>query len=170
MTKKQVYLTVFFGVILSLGLYKFLIDFNPNPQFLSTKEVYYQKKKDSLLQKQDKNYNADEKQLIEKLTEESFVIDYVKEYHELPDYYITISEAKKSGWIPFKGNLCDVLPNKAIGGDRFGNREKKLPQGQQYYEADVNYKCGRRNADRIVFNKKGEVWLTKDHYKTFIKR
>lgn len=104
---------------------------------------------------------------IDELTEENKVINYVKEHHELPEYYITKSEAKKQGWIPSKGNLCEVLPGRAIGGDHFSNREKTLPKNAQYYEADVNYNCGNRNADRIVFTKKGDVYLTKDHYKTF---
>lgn len=104
---------------------------------------------------------------IDELTEENKVINYVKEHHELPEYYITKSEAKKQGWIPSKGNLCEVLPGRAIGGDHFSNREKTLPKNAQYYEADVNYNCGNRNADRIVFTKSGEVYLTKDHYKTF---
>lgn len=34
---------------------------------------------------------------IEVLTEENTVIAYIKEHHELPAYYITKSEAKKSG-------------------------------------------------------------------------
>lgn len=104
---------------------------------------------------------------IDELTEENKVINYVKEHHELPEYYITKSEAKKQGWIPSKGNLCEVLPGRAIGGDHFSNREKTLPKNAQYYEADVNYNCGNRNADHIVFTKNGEVYLTKDHYKTF---
>lgn len=104
---------------------------------------------------------------IDELTEENKVINYVKEHHELPEYYITKSEAKKQGWIPSKGNLCEVLPGRAIGGDHFSNREKTLPKNAQYYEADVNYNCGNRNADRIVFTKNGDVYLTKDHYKTF---
>ena len=104
---------------------------------------------------------------IDELTEEHRVIDYVKTNRSLPDYYITKSEAKKHGWVPSQGNLCEVLPGRAIGGDRFSNRERALPVGSQYFEADVNYRCGNRNADRIVFNTNGEVWLTKDHYKTF---
>ncbi len=107
---------------------------------------------------------------IERLTEETKVIDYVKSHHELPDYYITKSEAKKQGWNPSQGNLCDVLPGRAIGGDHFSNREKKFPNGEQYFEADVNYNCGNRNADRIVFTKNGDVWLTHDHYKSFEKQ
>ncbi|MDP9960303.1 ribonuclease domain-containing protein [Chryseobacterium lathyri] len=109
-------------------------------------------------------------QPIDQLTEEKTVINYVKQNHRLPEYYITKNEARKQGWNASKGNLCDVLPGKAIGGDKFGNREKKLPQGEKYYEADVNYSCGNRNADRIIFTKNGDVYLTKDHYKSFEKQ
>jgi len=110
------------------------------------------------------------KESVDQLTEEKLVIKYVKEIHALPDYYITKNEAKKLGWNPSKGNLCDVLPGKAIGGDHFRNREGKLPKGQQYFEADVNYHCGSRNADRIIFTKNGDVYLTKNHYKSFEKQ
>ena len=107
---------------------------------------------------------------IEELTNETKVISYVKSNHKLPEYYITKSEAKSQGWIASKGNLCDVLPGKAIGGDPFSNREKSLPKGEHYYEADLNYNCGNRGADRIVFNEDGDVWLTKNHYKSFEKK
>lgn len=107
---------------------------------------------------------------IEELTNDEKVISYVKSNHKLPDYYITKSEAKNQGWIASKGNLCDVLPGKAIGGDKFSNREKQLPKGEKYYEADVNYNCGNRGADRIVFTENGDVWLTKNHYKSFEKK
>lgn len=107
---------------------------------------------------------------IDELTQENRVIDYVKSQKKLPDYYITKSDARNQGWVASKGNLCDVLPGRAIGGDKFSNREKQLPKGAQYFEADVNYNCGNRNADRIVFTKNGEVWLTKDHYRSFEKQ
>ncbi|WP_185188501.1 ribonuclease domain-containing protein [Chryseobacterium gallinarum] len=107
---------------------------------------------------------------IEKLTEEKTVINYVKQNRRLPDYYITKGEARRQGWNPSRGNLCEVLPGKAIGGDRFGNREKRLPEGEKYFEADVNYHCGSRQADRIIFTKNGDVYLTKNHYKTFEKQ
>lgn len=114
--------------------------------------------------------NSFEGNSIQNLTNEVKVINYVKSNHELPEYYITKSEARKQGWVPSEGNLCDVLPGKAIGGDKFNNREKMLPSGKQYFEADVNYNCGNRNADRIVFTKEGEVYLTKNHYKSFQKQ
>lgn len=107
---------------------------------------------------------------IDELTNEKTIIDYVKQNHKLPDYYLTKSEARNLGWNASAGNLCDVLPGRAIGGDKFSNREKQLPKGEQYFEADVNYKCGNRNADRIVFTKNGEVWVTHNHYKSFEKQ
>ena len=107
---------------------------------------------------------------IDQKTAEKTIIAFVKNHGHLPDYYIKKNEARKLGWEASKGNLCDVLPGKAIGGDHFGNREKLLPKGVQYYEADVNYNCGHRNADRIIFTTKGEVWLTKNHYKSFEKK
>lgn len=114
--------------------------------------------------------NSSNSNSIDELTKDEKVIAYVKSNHQLPDFYITKSEAKSKGWIPSKGNLCDVLKGKAIGGDKFSNREKQLPKGEQYYEADVNYNCGNRNTDRIVFTKNGDVWLTKNHYKSFEKQ
>jgi hypothetical protein len=114
------------------------------------------------------NYSSN--QSIDQLTEEKTIINYVKQNHQLPDFYITKNEARKSGWNPSKGNLCDVLPGKAIGGDYFSNREGNLPKGEKYFEADVNYNCGNRNADRIVFTKNGDVYLSKNHYKSFEKQ
>ena len=107
---------------------------------------------------------------IDELTNEKTVINYVKTNKKLPEYYLTKGEARNQGWVASQGNLCDVLPGKAIGGDKFTNREKTLPAENQYFEVDVNYECGRRNADRIVFTKNGEVWLTKNHYKSFEKQ
>lgn len=114
--------------------------------------------------------NAFEENSIENLTNETVIINYVKANHKLPDFYITKAEARQQGWNPSRGNLCDVLPGKAIGGDKFTNRERQLPKGEQYFEADVNYNCGNRGADRIVFTKNGDVWLTHNHYKTFQKQ
>lgn len=120
----------------------------------------------------DNKNSADDSlgQSIDQLTAEKTVISYVKQNHQLPDYYITKNEARRQGWNPSKGNLCDVLPGKAIGGDKFNNREGSLPKGEKYFEADVNYNCKNRNADRIIFTKNGDVYLTKNHYKSFEKQ
>lgn len=156
MTKKQIILTIVFGIIFFLGVFNFLTNLNINPNIEGNQEKISQK--------------VSETNIIDELTDERIIIDYVKKHRQLPGYYLTKSEAKKQGWNPSEANLCKVLPGKAIGGDHFGNREGKLPKGQKYYEANVNYKCGKRNADRIIFTKQGEVWLTKDHYKTFEKQ
>ena len=106
---------------------------------------------------------------IDELTNDEIVVKYLKEHGELPDYYITKSEAKSLGWVPSKGNLCEVAPGKAIGGDIWTNRQKSLPtkSGRRYFEADLNYNCGNRNADRVVFSNDGLVFVTFDHYRSF---
>ncbi|MBD2790839.1 barnase [Xenorhabdus sp. 42] len=108
-------------------------------------------------------------QKIDVLTEHQRVADYLRKYHKLPDYYITKKQARRLGWNPREGNLCDVLPGKAIGGDRFSNRENKLPaqQGRNWFEADVNYRCGHRGSDRLLYSNDGLIYLTVDHYNHF---
>ncbi len=120
--------------------------------------------------------NVDEKSVnvkdISALTDERIVVEYVRKHNRLPDYYMTKREANSKGWNSSKGNLCDVLPGIAIGGDHFGNREGLLPKksGRKYFEADLNYNCGRRNADRLVYSNDGLIFITKDHYKSFQKQ
>ncbi len=68
-----------------------------------------------------------------------------------------------------RGNLWDVTDEMSIGGDRFGNREGLLPDasGRKWYEADIDYDGGRRNAKRIVFSNDGLIYYTDDHYESF---
>ena len=65
---------------------------------------------------------------IDELTNDELVVKYLKEHGELPDYYITKSEAKSLGWVLSKGNLCEVAPGKAIGGDIWTNRQNRSQQ------------------------------------------
>lgn len=83
----------------------------------------------------------------------------------LPAQFVTKREAQASGWRPGT-DLWQSLPGKSIGGDRFGNRENRLPRNQ-YQEADLDFKGGKRGAKRIVFNKNGPRYITVDHYQTF---
>jgi RNAse (barnase) inhibitor barstar len=94
---------------------------------------------------------------------------YIREHGELPNNFITKKQAEALGWVAAKGNLHEVAIGKSIGGDRFGNREGLLPdqQGRKWFEADINYDGGRRNADRIVYSNDGLIYMTTDHYKSF---
>lgn len=104
---------------------------------------------------------------IAELTQQQRVADYLHQHQRLPDYYLRKGEARKLGWDPASGNLCDALPGRAIGGDRFSNREKVLPesQGRRWFEADVNYQCGRRGSDRMLYSSDGLIYVTRDHYR-----
>ena len=93
---------------------------------------------------------------------------YLHTYGHLPANYITKDEASELGWS--KGNTLDkVAPGMSIGGDKFGNREGLLPkqEGRQYYECDIDYEKGGRNAKRIVYSNDGLIFYTEDHYETF---
>lgn len=94
---------------------------------------------------------------------------YLHTYGELPSNYITKKEAENLGWNSSKGNLKKVAPGKSIGGDRFGNYEGLLPKkkGRQYYECDIDFDGGYRNAKRIIFSNDGLIYYTEDHYKSF---
>lgn len=108
-------------------------------------------------------------QKIDELTKQTNVVSYVQKHQKLPDFYITKKAARQAGWNPKLGNLCEVLPGKAIGGDRFLNREKQLPiaPNRQWYEADMNYNCGHRGSDRLLYSSDGMIYVTIDHYKSF---
>ncbi len=92
----------------------------------------------------------------------------LRETKRLPPRYVTKREAEKLGWKP-GADLCRVAPGKAIGGDAFGNREKRLPEtaGRRWREADLDYACGTRNAKRLVWSSDGLIYVTTDHYGTF---
>lgn len=103
-------------------------------------------------------------------TSKDNVAAYINEYGKLPPNFITKSEAIALGWESSEGNLWDVAEGMSIGGDRFGNREGRLPSqsGREYYECDINYDGGYRGAERIVFSNDGLIFYTADHYETFI--
>ena len=97
------------------------------------------------------------------------VTDYLITYDELPPNYLTKSEARELGWDNAKGNLWEVADGMSIGGDYFGNYEGLLADesGRDYYEADIDYEGGYRNAKRLIFSNDGLIYYTDDHYKSF---
>lgn len=97
------------------------------------------------------------------------VVEYLHLYEELPGNYLTKKEARDLGWVSSEGNLWDVAPGASIGGDHFGNFEGLLPEkpGRDYQEADINYKGGYRDGERLVFSNDGLYFYTDDHYESF---
>ena len=102
-------------------------------------------------------------------TSKEQVAAYISQFGKLPGNYITKEQARKLGWVSSRGNLSQVAPGKSIGGDRFGNYEQLLPvkKGRRYFECDIDYHGGRRNAKRIIFSSDGLIYYTEDHYNTF---
>ncbi len=96
------------------------------------------------------------------------VVETVRATGRLPDDYLTKDEAAARGWRP-GSDLCDAAPGRVIGGDRFFNREGRLPDapGRTWFEADLDFACGRRGAKRLVFSDDGLIWVTVDHYESF---
>ncbi|MGB4590251.1 MAG: ribonuclease domain-containing protein [Clostridiaceae bacterium] len=96
---------------------------------------------------------------------------YLHTFGKLPDNFITKNEAMDKGWKSSEGNLWDVTDKMSIGGDRFGNREGRLPEanGRKWFECDIDYKGGYRGEKRIVYSSDGLIYYTDDHYSTFKK-
>lgn len=98
------------------------------------------------------------------------VAEYLSIYKKLPKNYITKNEARKLGWRG--GYLEPYAPGKTIGGDRFGNREKKLPNksGRKYYECDIDtLGAKKRGPKRMIYSNDGLIYYTEDHYNNFEK-
>ena len=92
---------------------------------------------------------------------------YIYLYGELPDNFMTKTEARKLGWE--SGSLEKYAPGCAIGGDRFGNYEGRLPKGKSYIECDIGT-VGKssRGACRIVYATDfSAIYYTDDHYESF---
>ena len=93
---------------------------------------------------------------------------YIHTYGRLPDNFITKKEAEKLGWPG--GSLVPYAPGMCIGGNRFGNYEKLLPEakGRTYTECDIDtLGASKRGAKRIVFSNDGLIYYTDDHYESF---
>lgn len=88
---------------------------------------------------------------------------------KLPEYYISYDDAKNNGWVPALGNLKSTCPGKTITKGIYYNDNGHLPnkEGRIWYEADINYRFGYRNTQRVVYSNDGLIFVTYDHYQTF---
>jgi hypothetical protein len=84
----------------------------------------------------------------------------------LPDRYVTKEAARAHGW--HGGGLCMVWPGHVIGGDPFGNFGGQLPAGHRYFEADLDSTCRQRGPSRLIYSSDGPIFVTTDHYRSFV--
>lgn len=94
---------------------------------------------------------------------------YLKHLKKLPDYYVTYNQLAQAGWK--KGKTPDqYFPNTMLTAGIYENYEKRLAHkdGRIWREADINYVNGKRNECRIVWSNDGLIFVTYDHYLTFI--
>lgn len=93
---------------------------------------------------------------------------WLKQYGVLPEYYITAEELQTLGWR--RGQKPSTYaPGKMLTIGIYENNNGHLPQmpGRIWYEADINYYEGKRNAHRILWSNDGLIFVTYDHYVTF---
>ncbi|MCR5686857.1 MAG: ribonuclease [Lachnospiraceae bacterium] len=95
------------------------------------------------------------------------VVLYYDEYGKLPENYVRKNDAKALGWEG--GKLDGFIKDAAIGGDHFGNYEKRLPsdKGIKYIECDIDTKGRGRGAKRLIISNTGKYYYTEDHYESF---
>lgn len=95
-------------------------------------------------------------------------VQAIRRSGRLPERYVGKDEARAHGW--HGGGLCTAWPGHVIGGDVFHNFGTALPgaPGRTYREADLDATCRERGAKRLIFSNDGLLFVTIDHYKTFI--
>ena len=86
----------------------------------------------------------------------------------LPPRYVSKDEARAHGWRG--GGLCSLWPGHVIGGDGFHNFGAALAAapGRFYREADLDSDCRARGPKRLVFSNDGRIYVTVDHYNSFV--
>ena len=92
---------------------------------------------------------------------------HIRRTGSLPQNFITKKQAGELGWQG--GDLWRYARGKSIGGDRFGNFERRLPdkKGRIWRECDIEYRGGPRGAKRLIFSNDGLIFYTADHYESF---
>lgn len=87
----------------------------------------------------------------------------------LPEYYIAIDALRGLGWRSGQ-NPDKYAPGKMLFLGVYPNTAGKLPDapGRVWYEADIDYHGGRRGGHRVIWSNDGLMFVTYDHYATFI--
>lgn len=97
----------------------------------------------------------------------SAIVRSLRDEAKLPPKFLSKKEARRLGWEPGRAfNDIAQLRGRALGGDHFGNYEKRLPAAR-YYEADLDYLGTKRNMKRLVYENADHMFVTIDHYESF---
>jgi ribonuclease T1 len=96
-------------------------------------------------------------------------VEALRNSHQLPSRYVTKRAAEAHGW--HGGGLCADWPGHAIGGDVFRDAGAPLPRAPQrlYREADLDESCASRGPKRLIFSNDGLIFVTVDHYLSFVR-
>ncbi len=94
---------------------------------------------------------------------------WLKNVGRLPEYYIAYEDIEALRWRRGKAP-ARYAPSKMITMGEYGNHNGHLPEAanRSWYEADINYYNGKRNSQRILWSNDGLIFVTYDHYHTFI--
>jgi len=63
---------------------------------------------------------------------------------------------------------CALQPIQTAKAGTATNEHLPEKPGRIWYEADINYSGGYRNSERILYSNDGLIFITLDHYRTFI--
>ncbi|WP_101697206.1 phage minor head protein [Clostridium minihomine] len=94
---------------------------------------------------------------------------WMKNHGILPDYYISEKDLINLKWKWGKAP-AKFAPGKMAAMGIYKNEDGHLPQvpGRIWHEADINYYKGKRNKHRLLWSNDGLLFVTYDHYETFI--
>lgn len=94
---------------------------------------------------------------------------WLQTYGRLPDNYISSQDLQILGW-RWGDSPVKYAPGKMVTMGIYRNDNGHLPDapGRVWYEADINYYSGKRNGHRILWSNDGLMFVTYDHYRTFI--
>lgn len=97
----------------------------------------------------------------------SAIVRSLRDEGKLPAKFLTKKQAETLGWHPGRPfSQIKELRGRSLGGDHFGNFEKRLPEAK-YFEADLDYLGLKRNAKRVVYKDHEHMYVTIDHYESF---
>lgn len=87
----------------------------------------------------------------------------------LPPYYLTEAEFRLLGWDNGR-SPAKYAQGLMMTRETYSNKNGHLPTevGRVWYEADLNYYSGKRNGHRLLWSNDGLIFVTYDHYRTFM--